>query len=437
MISGARTSPGRPTRLAASAIERMIGAMRALGRPLLGSVPAVQNDPGAALRAARQEAGLTVAQLADLVIETRRRQRRPEIQHESVRRQLIGFESGHHLPGPQWRPLLAAALRIPREALFGLDVSPALPRPLLADTHVTDATVQNLLNRRALYAETEHIFGPLHVHQQVAADMQVVNDLIKTTPAKLRSGMRLAAASFAELLGWLAQDTGNAPQAQHHTDQALAHLDVLDHVDPALRAMLMMRRSNIVTVSDPQTSIEYAEAAARFADSLPSGRLHASIARQRALAALAAGEERDFTEHMTYALDLSQATPAENELAAYATSAYIASETATGLIKLRRADEAAERLAEHLDQWPDGQQRDHAVARLRYLRALVVLGDYSTAADQLDGTLLAWRATPSARAQHEISLLAKVVRDRSRGTTDLPLNQLRGRIKDALQGGEG
>lgn len=267
--------------------------------------------------------------------------------------------------------------------------------------------------------------------------MQVVNDLIKTTPARLRSGMRLAAASFAELLGWLAQDTGNAPQAQHYTDQALAHLDVLDHVDPALRAMLMMRRSNIVTASDPQTSIEYAEAAARLADALPSGRLHASIARQRALAALAAGEERDFDEHMAYALDLSQAGPAENELAAYATSAYIASERAAGLIKLRRADEAAGRLAEHLHQWPDGQQRDHAVAQLRYIRALTVLGDYSTAVQQVDDALRAWHATPSARARHEIGLLAKVLRDRSRSTADLRLNQLRGRIKDALQGGDG
>lgn len=421
-------------RLASQPGSGMISAMRAPGRGLLGSVSAVGDDPGAVIRAARLDAAFTVDQFASLVVQTRRRLGMAEVQHESVRRQLIGFESGDHRPGKQWRTLIAAALRTSEERLFGLDVSAVLPRPLLIDTHVTDATVQNLLNQRAVYAETEHIFGPLHVHHQVARDMQVVLDLITTTPARLRRDMRLAAASFAELLGWLAQDSGNAPQALHHTAEALAHLDLLNGSNPGIRAMLMMRRSNILTGTDPQTAAEYAEAAAQIASTLPSGRLHASIARQQALAALATGEERAFGEHVAYALDLAQAERSPNDLAAYATTAYVASEAATGLIELGRADQAAESLAEHLDHWPDGQQRDRTIAQLRHLRALTVTGDYTAALSHVDDALRAWRATPSARARHELSLLAAVLRDRSRGRAPLPLNQLRGRIKDALQG---
>lgn len=63
------------------------------------------------------------------------------------------------------------------------------------------------------------------------------------------------------------------------------------------------------------------------------------------------------------------------------------------------------------------------------------MGDYSIAIDYVEDAISAWRATHSARARLELQLLAKVLRDRSRGHPPLPLNQLRGRVKDALQGG--
>lgn len=409
--------------------------MTAPDRGLLGSASAVGNDPGAALRAARKDAALTVEQLADRVEEVRRRRGFREIQHESIRRQLIGFESGNHQPGERWRALIAAALRIPHDRLFGPPAPRALPSPMLASMHVTEATVQSLVRHRALHAEHEHIFGPLHVQQQAYADLQVVNQLLAVTPAKLRHEMHRAAASFAELFGWIAQDSGDTALALHHTVEALGHLDVLNHVDPALKAMLMMRRSNIITASDPRTAMEYAEFAAELAESVPTGRLHASIGRQQAVAALAAGEERAFNEHVVYALDLAQADKSSDDLAAYATRAYVISETAPGLIRLKRADEAVEQLIEHLSHWPDGQQRDHGIAQLRLVRALAVTGDYATALEYVDDAIGAWRATPSARARYELQLLARLFRDRSRGRPPLPLNQLRGRIKDALQGG--
>lgn len=409
--------------------------MTAPDRGLLGSVPAVGNDPGAALRAARKEAGLTVEQLADRVQAVRRRRGYREIQHESVRRQLIGFESGDHRPGDQWRQLIAAALQIPHDRLFGPSAPRALPSPMLASTHVTEATVQILLRQRALHAEHEHIFGPLHVRKQAYADQQVVNQLLAVTPANLRQEMHRAAASFAELFGWIAQDSGDIRLALTLTDEALGHLNVVDHVDPAFKAMLMMRRSNILTTSDPRTAMECAEVAAQLAEHLPTGRLHAAIGRQQALASLGAGEERAFNEHVAYALDLAQADKTSDDLAAYATRAYVVSETTPGLIKLKHADEAAEQLIEHLPHWPDGQQRDHGIAQLRLVRALCVTGDYATALTYVDEAVAAWHATPSARARHELELLGGLLRDRSRGRPPLPLNQLRGRIKDALQGG--
>lgn len=178
-----------------------------------------------------------------MLVATRRARRISPTQHDSVRRQLLAFENNHRVPGDEWRAVLAETLQTSEDRLFGLTVAPDLPRPLLADTHVTDATVRNLLKRREAYAEAEHIFGPRHVHQQVAFDMQVVEDLLKTTPARLRREMRLAAASLAELSGWLAQDSGDAKAAQRYTDQAISHLTVLNGADPGFQAMLLMRRS--------------------------------------------------------------------------------------------------------------------------------------------------------------------------------------------------
>jgi hypothetical protein len=331
--------------------------------------------------------------------------------------------------------LIANALRTPQDGLFGAEPPKKLPRPLLASMRVTQATVQSLLRQRAQHAENEHIFGPWHVQQQAYADMQVINQLLTVTPSQLRQVMHRAAASYAELCGWIAQDSGDVATALRCTDGALSHLELLDDVEPAMKAMVMMRRSNIITSSDPRTAIEYAEIAAHLAESMPTGRLHAAIGRQQALAALAAGEERSFNEHHAYAVDLAQADAARDDLAAYATRAYVFSETAPALIRLKRADEAADKLIEHLPKWPDGQQRDHGVAQLRLVRALAATGDYATAIEYVDDAVSAWHATPSARARTELQLLAKLLRDRSRGRPPLPLNQLRGRIKDALQGG--
>lgn len=276
--------------------------MRAPDRPLLGPVPAVGDDPGAGLRAARKEAALTVDQLAALVDDARRRRGLSEIQHESARRQLIGFESGDHQPGPQWRALLASALHIPQDWLFGPAPPKALPRPFLASMHVTEATARTLLHQRAQHAENEHIFGPLHVQRQAYADMQVVNQLLAVTPSHLRQVMDRVAASYAELCGWIAQDSGDFAVSLHLTDQAMTHVELRDDVESGLKAMVMMRRSNIVTAIDPRTAMENAEAAADLAGPLPTSRLHAAIGRQQALAALAAGEERSFNEHLAYAL---------------------------------------------------------------------------------------------------------------------------------------
>ena len=411
---------------------RMVGAFE---RPVLGVQATAGLSLGAAVKAARLEAGLTVEQLVARVQSVDQRRGLPALDPENLRTQIFKIEANRQHPGQKWRSRLSEALRVPSVQLFGPIASVPLPPPLLADTRVTDATVQNLLARRANYAEAEHIFGPAYVVNQVRAELHVVRDLIELTPALLRRDMRLAAAHYAELLGWIAQESGDLALADSATREAVDHLELVGG-EPGLRAMLLMRRSNVLTATQPRTATEFAEAAATLAAGIPTARLHGAIARQHALAAFAVRDESAFKRHVEIAYDLASAEPDDNDLAKYASPAYIVSETAPGLIAFRQADLAADRLQEHLDKWPDGQHRDQTVSQMRFVHALVAVGDYTAAYRHVDDALRGLRATPSARGHDELVSIAKLLRDRGRTHDSLPLTRLRGQIKDALSGGK-
>ena len=106
---------------------------------------------GSALRHARSEWGWTVDELAEEVRKVRQRLRFPAVQTTSIRRQVIAFGSGEHQPGTRWRPVLAEALQLPEEQLFGLSVDADLPQPLLVTSAVTPATIASMRERRDVH----------------------------------------------------------------------------------------------------------------------------------------------------------------------------------------------------------------------------------------------------------------------------------------------
>lgn len=386
---------------------------------------------GSALRHARSEWGWTVDELAEEVQKVRQRLRMPAVQTTSIRRQVIAFESGEHQPGTRWRPVLAGALQLPEEQLFGLSVDADLPQPLLVTSAVTSATIASMRERRDVHARTEHIFGPVAAQELVDRDLTTIEELIKVMPPHLRLEAREAAALIAELGGWIAQDSGDYPTAERLTarasDNAIAS-------DAPLRAMILMRRSNILQRRDHDMAMEMACAAASLIGSRPSSRLHASIARQQALAALACNEPAAFHRYADQAADLAHAAPGDDPLASYASPAYVSTEAAYGLLRLGKTTEVIESLTEHVRTWPDGQQRDAAVAHLRLLRALAQHRDYSQALAHALPAIEAYRAAPSERGRRELRLLRQLLADRARSNRDLPMTELRRRISATLQG---
>lgn len=327
--------------------------------------------------------------------------------------------------------MLADALQEDEDHLFGLAVDTDLPRPLLVQTALNRDVLGVILDQRAAHIRAEHLFGPDYARALVDRDLTTIEELIGATPPALRSDMRQAAGQIAELGGWIAQDSGDPVRALELTTRAADHLR---SADPTLQAMVLMRRSNIVLQSDPDLAVELADDAARRIKGISVGRLAASIARQQVLAAATIRDEQSFHRHAARALDIAWIEPIADDHAVYASRAYVAAEVAFGLMVFRHAGKALELLREHHDSWPGGQRRDFAVASARLLRSVIAVGDYRTAVNLAADTLVTYLSAPSDRARRELRYCRKLVRDRARAASSLPLQTLRKRIEAALRG---
>jgi hypothetical protein len=367
------------------------------------------------LRAARADWGWSQNDRAAEVARVRAKQRLKPVDVDSLRRQIVEFERGRQ-PGRLWRALLAEALREDDESLFGLAVDTDLPRPLLVQTAVNRDVLAVILEQRAAHIRAEHLFGPDYARALVDRDLTTIEELISVTPPALRADMRRAAGRIAELGGWIAQDSGDPHKALELTTRAEDHLR---SADPALQAVVRMRRSNIMLQSDPDLAVELADDAARLI---------------RALAAAANHDLQSFVWHAARALDIAQVEPIADDHAIYASPAYVAAEVALGFMVFRDAAKALELLREHHANWPGGQRRDFAVASARLLRAAIMVGDYRAAVELIPDTLVTYLSAPSDRARRELRYCRKLVRDRARTTTNLPLQTLRKRIEEALRG---
>jgi hypothetical protein len=194
--------------------------------------------------------------------------------------------------------------------------------------------------------------------------------------------------------------------------------------------MVLMRWANVVAASDPRVSGTLSQRAEELASRLPPGRLHAAIARQRASVAALLGDRPLFRDQIDRARDYAGSPMAQGELAGYADTAYVASEQAEGLLILREPEIAAETLAGHVQTWAPGQERDHAVALTRWLRALAASGDCQTALDQCDVVLGAYERAPSVRSRSALQAITTM-----RPVSDkLQHAALRGKIVDTIEG---
>jgi transcriptional regulator with XRE-family HTH domain len=395
-----------------------------MARPALAWDPP---HPGELIRRARLARGWSQTVVARRIVAIRAGYGE-HIGVASMKAQLSRWENGKVTLDRFNMGVIAEVFSTTVDALFGIEASPDLPRPVLLEAHVNEHTVQLLQAQRSIHARTEHSFGPGQAAALVSADLATIEGLLRVTPHNLEGPMHGLAALAAELGGWIAQDCGNLDQARSLTTMAQSYAQ--DCGDPAIQAMVLMRWANIETAGDPRLAARLAQQAADAVGPLAPGRLHATIARQRAHAAAAMDDRASFDRYAAQAAEYSQAGAGEEELTPYADQPYIASETAAGLLVLGQPAQAVDALADHLSRWAHGQERDHAVALCRWLRALAASGDYTTALDHCESVLVAYRRAPSMHAKSALHAITACYDDTER----LPNRELRHRITTALEG---
>jgi transcriptional regulator with XRE-family HTH domain len=391
-----------------------------------------RTEIGAAIRAARRARGWTQTDLAEAVLRQRVLYRLPPGEREVAREQISKIECGERTAGPQWRRLLAGGLEVSEEYLFGVSIDTELPRPLLIDASATESKIRQIRAQRDVHAAADHLYGPAYAKRLVDIDLETIEGLLRNSHEGLRAEVRAEAARIAELGGWLAQDSGDLTTAERLTGRAE---DYARPGDPAIRALILMRRSNVTFRRDPHLACDLAAEAARVLPKRGHERLAASIARQHAIAALAAKDAKAYTRHITRAGDFAQAPLAVGDLAPYADPGYVASEHASGLLVLGQPEQAADLLRTHVPRWPETQQRDQAVALARLVRALTATGEYTGAIETLAVARAVYREAPSVRARRELRLTGRLIISHARRRpAALPLTELQRRIRDALQG---
>ncbi|WP_255788337.1 hypothetical protein [Mycobacteroides abscessus] len=383
------------------------------------------------LRRARLEYGFSLQELAAEVENVRgMRSDRDIPPRESLRQMIISIERGGPF-GEMWRADLAAVFGRDPDEIFSVPVQSPLPHPLLLELPVDEDVLSVITTQRAAHIEAEHAFGAQHARPLVERDLDTVEALIKTAPRRLKRAMAEAAGTIAEVAGWIAQDLGDHAAAQTLTHKAFLHLRA---ASPELRAMILMRQSNILTRSDASLAVDLVADAAEFIDGRDAGRLTASIARQQALAALHNDDERGFHRHAAEALELGDIEPATDDRAPYAHAAYVASDIASGYLRLGHAEKALELLTSHHTRWTSQQHRDRAVADMRLLHTYIAIRDYRLALALADTAIPAYLSAPSQRARRHLAQPGKLVRDRRRRDTSPVLQELAARIKKATQG---
>lgn len=365
------------------------------------------------IRQARDARGWTSAQLN---LELRRAAGQLQVttaSEASLRVMISRWENGKEVPDTSYRLLLQKAFKLPAEAL-GFDderVTEISLTPLAALVHRGASRLQFSDDARGYFrgqfvehVRMDNLAGPGLVIETVLIQYRQLRTLAERSPAET---LQLA-ANFAELAGWLHQDSGDLSLALKYADESVDLAEATGKVD--LLAYTLMRKSNVLSaVGDHQRAILTARRALAMAErSVPH--LAAVCLRQVALANSHLGHEIAARTALDRALELATPTvEINNELSSYCTTSYVQMEGASCLLVLGHPESAVKLCTDALFTWPVEIVRDKAVC---FARLAIGYLDLHQLDDACESAMLAIhhvQATPSARTLHLLQLIGRRV----------------------------
>ncbi|WP_267242861.1 hypothetical protein [Streptomyces sp. PR69] len=330
----------------------------------------------------------------------------------SLKTQVSMFENGRRAPGPEYQALFCEVYQATRKELGlavesappQLDALPVLPIPRASSPRATPEVLNYLTSVFAQHVQAEPLVGPRFLVPAVQSQVPLIEELCKEASGPLRDDAVRVGARYAELLGWLHQDTGDSQQAMLWTNRALNYASELD--DAALSAYVFQRRSNIAAeAGQAGYAVGLANAALKRARELPS-QVQAVALRARANSYALLGQADDCARALDEARALAdQAAQDESGLAPYCSVSYIDMEAANCALQLRRPEDAVRTLEASLTRWPAEQQRDRGLCLARLATAYAQLEDVEGAYNAASQAAAIAQTTGSARILAELGRL--------------------------------
>jgi tetratricopeptide (TPR) repeat protein len=278
----------------------------------------------------------------------------------------------------------------------------AVPAGSQPELNGEPAATRFAIARRVL-RDSDNLFGPHQVIPPATRQVQAVSRAARQARGSDRQELLQVQAQFADLIGWLYQDSGDHQAAQYWLDRAL---EWSHHAgDDGSVAFILARKSQLAAdMGDPAGAVAVAEAAMKRAT--PRTRVAAAAAVYAAHGHALAGErapcERLYGQARTA---LSEAGDDDSPWAAFCDQAYVGVQHAHSLGVLGGHADAAAGFHAAISQLPPGYYRDHGVYTAREAVAYAGAGELEHAAGLGMRALSIGSDTLSARIFGELGTL--------------------------------
>ncbi|AEA27359.1 putative sporulation-associated protein [Pseudonocardia dioxanivorans CB1190] len=361
------------------------------------------------IRAAREARGWTSDQLnhelCRAAAELKIRIARPT----SLRILISRWENGASSPDERYQRLLGRAFGLPLQALGFVDegqakAGVALPSAVqVRGTDVSGAMLDYFRQQHGQHARMDNVAGPGFVLGTVATQVEQLRRLAQQSPAEIVQ----VTARFAELAGWLCQDSGDHAGALRYTDESI---DLAESAgDVALAAYNTMRKSNVLTsMREDQRAAVTARRAATMAEREAPDLLPVCL-RQVAVSEAHLRREGPGREALDRALSLVDGGAGGHPYSAYCTTTYLEMEGALCSLVLGNPGAAVDACQRALDGWPVGLNRDQALCLTRLAAAHLEQHDLDEACRAALRAVELVAQAPSARTLHMLRVIGRRV----------------------------
>jgi len=289
-------------------------------------------------------------------------------------------------------------------ATLGVAADGIIPRPRFAKGVVAEhRPAEHFEAIRRTLADNDNLFGPQQVIPAASGQVNVIDHIRRGLGRGEQKNLLQVQTQFADLLGWLYQDSGDFRASQYWMDRALEWSHLAG--DPDSIAFVLARKSQLAAdMHDPGSAIDAAEAALAMAR--PRSRFAAIAATYAAHGHALDGNRNECDRFYDEAVALlADADVDVSPWGKFFGVPYMAVQRAGSLAALQDHKAAADGFRAALDDLQPGFHRDRGVYLSREALAYARSGEVEHAAELGMQALSIGAETGSGRIFTELSSL--------------------------------